>query len=171
MIFCCLGELGLRAVGECLELDRVVLECRVAEPDPWSRKCGAQGVVRDTVTRGLADEPFGWRPTILLIRIRRYSCAGCGKVWRHDTAAAAEPRAKISRRGLRWAVEGLVVGHLTVARVAAGLGVSWHTANDAVLAEGRRVLIDDPTRFDGSPRSGSTSTSGDTHATVTRPSP
>jgi hypothetical protein len=39
--------------------------------------------------------------------------------------------------------------HLTVARVAEGLGVSWNTANDAVLAEGRPVLIDDPGRFDG----------------------
>ena len=39
--------------------------------------------------------------------------------------------------------------HLTVARVAEGLGVSWNTANDAVLAEGRRVLIKDSHRFDG----------------------
>jgi transposase len=62
---------------------------------------------------------------------------------------AAEPRAKLSRRGLRWALEGLVVQHLTVARVAEGLGVAWNTANDAVLAEGKRVLIDDPARFDG----------------------
>jgi transposase len=38
---------------------------------------------------------------------------------------------------------------LTVARVAEGLGVSWNTANDAVLAEGRCVLIEDPHRFDG----------------------
>jgi transposase len=38
---------------------------------------------------------------------------------------------------------------LTVARVAEGLGVSWNTANNAVLAEGKRVLIDDPKRFDG----------------------
>jgi transposase len=36
-----------------------------------------------------------------------------------------------------------------VARVADGLGVSWNTANDAVLAEGRRVLIADPHRLDG----------------------
>ena len=42
-----------------------------------------------------------------------------------------------------------MVGHLTVARVAEGLGVAWNTANDAVLAEGQRVLIDDPGRFDG----------------------
>ena len=27
--------------------------------------------------------------------------------------------------------------------------MSWNTANDAVLAEGRRVLIADPGRFDG----------------------
>jgi transposase len=42
-----------------------------------------------------------------------------------------------------------VCQHLTVARVAEGLAVSWNTANDAVLAEGKRVLIDDPHRFDG----------------------
>ena len=42
-----------------------------------------------------------------------------------------------------------MVAHLTVARVAEGLGVAWNTANDAVLAEGKRVLIDDPHRFDG----------------------
>ncbi|KZX19685.1 ISL3 family transposase [Rathayibacter tanaceti] len=147
--FCRLDELGLRAVGQRLEPDRAVLECRVVDADRWCQKCGALGVARDTVTRRLAHEPLGWRPTILLIRVRRYRCTGCDRIWRQDTTAAAEPRAKISRRGLRWALEGLVVGHLTVARVAAGLGVSWHTANDAILTEGRRILIDDPTRFDG----------------------
>jgi hypothetical protein len=70
-------------------------------------------------------------------------------VWRQDTSRPAEPRAKLSRRGLRWTLEGIVVQHLTVASVAEGLAVSWSTANDAVLAEGTRVLIDDPTRFNG----------------------
>ena len=98
---------------------------------------------RDTVTRRLAHEPFGWRPTTLLVTIRRYRCGGCGHVWRQDTTLAAEPRAKLSRRGLRWALEAIVVQHLTVARIAEGLAVSWNTANDAVLAEGKRVLIDD----------------------------
>ena len=80
--------------------------------------------------------------------VRRYRCTGCGHVWRQDTSKAAQPRAKLSRRGLRWALEGIVCQHLTVARVAEGLGVSWNTANDAVLAEGKRVLIGDPRRFD-----------------------
>ena len=56
--------------------------------------------------RRLAHEPFGWRPTTLLVTVRRYRCTGCGHVWRQDTSQAAEPRAKLSRRGLRWALEG-----------------------------------------------------------------
>lgn len=147
--FARLDGLGLEVVGQYLEADRAVLECRVVEADGWCRRCGCEGTPRDTVTRRLAHEPLGWRPTTLLIRIRRYRCTGCGHVWRQDTTAAAEPRAKISRGGLRWALEGIVCQHLTVARVAEGLGVSWNTANAAVLAEGRRVLIDDPARFDG----------------------
>jgi transposase len=110
---------------------------------------GCEAAPRDSVTRRLAHEPLGWRPTTLLITIRRSRCTGCGQVSRQDTSRAAEPRAKLSRRALRWALEGIVCQHLTVARVAEGLGVSWNTANDAVLAEGRRVLIEDPHRFDG----------------------
>jgi len=34
-------------------------------------------------------------------------------------------------------LEAIVVQHLTVARIADGLAVSWNTANDAVLAEGK----------------------------------
>src|SRR5690606_24567650 len=110
--------------------------------------CGCEGVPRDTVTRQLAHEPLGWRPTTLLITVRRYRCTGCGHVWRQDTTAAAEPRAAISRGGVRWALEALVCQHLTVARVAEGLAVSWNTANAAVLAEGRRLLISNRSRFD-----------------------
>ena len=144
-----LDELGLEVTGQRLEPGRAVLACRVVEPDRWCHRCGCEGVARDSVVRRLAHEPLGWRPTTLLVTIRRYQCTGCGHVWRQDTTAAAEPRAKLSRRGLRWALEGIVCQHLTVARVAEGLAVSWNTANDAVLAEGRRVLIGDPTRFDG----------------------
>lgn len=148
-VFCRLDELGLVVLGQRLEPDRAVLACRVVEADELCHRCGGRGTPRDTVTRRLAHEPFGWRPTTLLITVRRYRCAGCEHVWRQDTTSAAEPRGKVSRRGLRWALEGIVCQHLTVARVAEGLGVAWSTANDAVLAEGKRMLIDDPTRFDG----------------------
>ncbi len=125
-----------------------VLECRIVEPDEFCESCGAAGLVRDTVTRQLAHAPFGQRPTTLLVRVRRYRCGPCQRVWRQDMTRAAEPRSKLSRGGLAWALVGLVVQHLTVARIAEGLGVGRHTANSAVLAEGRRLLISDPARFD-----------------------
>jgi transposase len=144
-----LDELGLEVTGQRLEPGRAVLACRVVDADQWCRRCGCEGAPRDSVTRALAHEPLGWRPTTLEVTLRRYRCTGCGHVWRQDTSLAAEPRAKLSRRGLRWALEAIVCQHLTVARVAEGLGVAWNTANDAVLAEGQRVLIDDAGRFDG----------------------
>jgi hypothetical protein len=152
-VFCRLDELGLEVTGQRFEPDRAVLVSRVVEPDGsderWRRRCGCEGSPRDTVTRRPAHEPLGWRPTTLVVTIRCYRCSGCGHVWRQDTSLAAEPRAKLPRSGLRWALEGIVRQHLTVARVAEGLGVAWNTANDAVLAEGKRVLIDDPHRLDG----------------------
>ncbi|MDU0973306.1 MAG: ISL3 family transposase, partial [Actinomyces urogenitalis] len=146
---CCVDELGLVVTGQRLEPDRAVLACRVRDPDQWCRRCGCEGKPRDTVVRRLAHEPIGWRPTVSEVTIRRYRCTGCGHVWRQGTSKAGEPRARLSRRGLRWALEGIVCEHLTVARVAAGLGVAWNTANDAIVTEGKRVLIDDERRFEG----------------------
>lgn len=147
-MFTRLDQLGLEVTGQCLSADRAVLACRVVEDDRWCRRCGCEGTVRDSVVRELAHEPFGWRPTTLRVTVRRYRCTGCARVWRQDTSKAALPRAKLSRTALRWALNALVVQHLTVARVADALGVAWNTANDAVLAEGKRVLISDPSRFD-----------------------
>ncbi len=76
--FARLDDLGLEVVGQRLEPDRAVLACRVLEPDQWWRRCGCEGVARDTVIRRLAHEPLGWRPTVLLVTIRRYRCTGCG---------------------------------------------------------------------------------------------
>jgi hypothetical protein len=146
--FARLDELGLEVTGQLLGPEPAVLECRVVDPDEWCCRCGCQGRVRDSVTRRLAHEPLGWRPTELLLRVRRYRCTECGHVWRQDTSQAAPPRAKISRREVRWALEGIVCVHLSMSRVATGLEVAWHTANTAVLDKGRRVLIGDDTRFD-----------------------
>ncbi|WP_366180606.1 ISL3 family transposase [Actinomyces timonensis] len=144
-----LDDLGLEVTGQVVDPERAVLACRVVEPDHWCRRCGLQGVARDTVTRRLAHEPFGWRPTTLLVRVRRYRCQGCGHVWRQNMDQAAQPRARLSRRALGWALEAVVCQHLTISRVAQALAVSWDTANDAVLAEAYRVLINDPSRFNG----------------------
>ena len=119
--FCRLDQLGLEVAGQRLRPDRAVLACRITDEDRWCRRRGEEGALRDSVTRQLAHEPFGWRPTTLLVTVRRYRCAGCRHVWRQDSTKAAEPRAKLSRRALQWALEALVCQHLSVARVADGL--------------------------------------------------
>ena len=98
-----LDDLGLEVMGQRVGGGRTVLACKVVGEDRWCRRCGCQGEARDTVIRRPAHEPYGWR---------------------QDMSQAADPRAKLSRAAVRWALVGLVVHHLTVARVAQALGVS-----------------------------------------------
>ena len=147
--FCLLNGLGLRVTGQQIRRDRAILECRLAEDDRWCRDCGGEGVPRGTVVRKLAHLPLGWRPTTLWVRVRRYRCGDCARVWRQDTSLAAAPRAKLSRHAVLWALKSVVIDRMSIARVAASLAASWHTVNDAVLAAGRALLIEDPHRFDG----------------------
>jgi len=92
-------------IGQQVHDDHAVLRCRVVEPDDWCHQCGARGVPRDSVLREFAHVRLSWRPTILQVRVRRYRCTGCGHVWRQDTAAAAEPRVKLSRHAVLWALK------------------------------------------------------------------
>ncbi|MDS2173448.1 ISL3 family transposase [Nesterenkonia sp. CL21] len=147
--FCLLDDLGLRVTGQQIHHDRAILECRLTQDDPWCRDCGGEGAARGTVVRKLAHLPLGWWPTTLWVRVRRYRCADCARVWRQDTSTAAAPRAKLSRHAVLWALKSVVIDRMSIARVAAALASSWHTVNDAVLAAGHQLLIADPHRFDG----------------------
>lgn len=62
---------------------------------------------------------------------------------------AAALRAKLSRAAVRWALTGVVVHRLTVARIVQALVCPGRAANAAVLTEGERSLINDPARCDG----------------------
>lgn len=142
--FCRLDELGLTTIRQRIDSDRAVRECRVRaveDLDRWCRNCGQAGISRGTVTRRLAHVPLGYRPTQLKLRIRRCRCLDCEAAWRQNTTAAAEPRAKLSRHAALWALRAVVIDRLSMTRVAAGLGVAWNTANDAVLQIGHRLLI------------------------------
>ena len=120
-----LDDLGLEVTGQRIEADRAVLAFHITGEDRWCRRCGCQGVARDMVIRRPAHEPYGWRPTMLRVSVRRYRCQECAHVWRQDMSQAAQPRAKLSHSAVRWALTGVVVHHLTVARVSQALGVSW----------------------------------------------
>ena len=85
--FCRLDTLDLACIGQHITGHKAILECRPNTADDWCRRCGGHGIIRDTVVRQLAHEPFGHRPTTLHIRLRRYKCIECGRVWRQDTTA------------------------------------------------------------------------------------
>ena len=146
-----LDALGLTAVGQLLTSTRAIVECRmpIGFEDPFCRACGAQGVSRGTVARRLAHVPVGWRPTQLVVRLRRFACTHCRRVWRQDTSTLAEPRARLTRSAVEWGLRALALECMSVSRVAAALGISWHTANNAILASAQATLLDDPHRFDG----------------------
>ena len=54
---------------------------------------------------------------IVHVSVGRYRCPECAHVWRQDMSQAADPRAKLSRAAVRWALTGVVVHHVTVARI------------------------------------------------------
>ncbi len=127
------------------------MECRLQarEEDAFCQVCGAQGVAVGTVARRLAHVPFGWRPTHLLVRMRRWRCQGCERVWRQDASRAAAKRAVLTRAAVDWAMRAVGVEFMSVSRVAAGLGVSWHTEGDAILERAKNTLLKAPGRLEG----------------------
>ena len=146
-----LEALGLTAVGRLLTAERAVIECRmpIGLEDPFCKVCGAQGVARGTVARRLAHVPVGWRPTELVVRVRRFACRHCRRAWRQDTNRLAEPRARLTHQAVDWGLRALGLESMSVSRAAQALGVTWHTANTAILARAEQVLTEDPHRFGG----------------------
>ena len=119
-----LDTLGLTAVGQHLTAERAVIECRtpIGFEDPFCKACGAQGQARGTVARRLAHVPVGWLPTQLVVRLRRFSCTHCRRVWRQDTSTLAEPRTRLTHAAVEWGLRALALESMSVSRVAAAPG-------------------------------------------------
>ncbi len=108
---------------------------------------GSEGAARDTVIRGWPTSR--WPATDRAeVAACRYRCADCGQCVAPRHQRRQRSHARSSRgTGLRWALKDR--GRIfTVARVGAIFG-SRDTANNAVLAEGKRLPINDPTRLEG----------------------
>ena len=93
--------------------------------------------------------PVGWRPTQLVVRLRRFACTHCRRVWRQDTPRLAQPRARLTHAAVEWGLRALVLECMSVSRIAAALGISWHTANNAILTRAEQAITGKPHRFDG----------------------
>ena len=61
----------------------------------------------------------------------------------------AEPRARLTRSAVEWGLRALALECMSVSRVAAALGISWHTANNAILTRAEQTITGNPDRFDG----------------------
>ena len=61
----------------------------------------------------------------------------------------AEPRTRLTHAAVEWGLRALALECMSVCRVAAALGVSWHTANNAILTRAEQILNEVPDRFKG----------------------
>lgn len=86
---------------------------------------------------------------MLLVRLARYRCRECGRLWRHDLASATQAKAKLTHAAVQWGLEALVVERMSISHIARRLGVAWDTANTAILEAGQRLLIEQPARLNG----------------------
>ena len=147
--FARVDALGLRVDAQQIWPDKAILFCSLVTVDDRCPRCGAGGRVHDQVLRRFTHLPVGRRPTWLSVRVPRFRCDGCGRVWRHSLKTVARPRSKLTRAADWWALCQVVLDHTPISGVAAVLDVSWDTAHTAVTDVGTQLLIDHPGRLDG----------------------
>ena len=147
--FARVDTLGLRVDAQQIWPDKAILFCSLVTVDDRCPRCGAGGRVHDQVLRRFTHLPVGRRPTWLSVRVPRFRCDGCGRVWRHSLKTVARPRSKLTRAADWWALCQVVLDHTPISGVAAVLGISWDTAHMAVTDVGTQLLIDHPGRLDG----------------------
>ena len=147
--FARVDALGLRVEAQQIWPNKAILFCSLVTVDDQCPRCGAGGRVHDQVLRRFTHLPVGRRPTWLSVRVPRFRCDGCGRVWRHSLKTVARPRSKLTRAADWWALCQVVLDHTPISGVAAVLDVSWDTAHTAVTDVGTQLLIDHPGRLDG----------------------
>lgn len=144
-------ELGVTITGAVVDAeDRTHIFCQVLNPDLSCPGCNIAGQRRDHVDRP-DRHPDSWAsgsaarggPTLHLrdrrMRNGRVPC-------RHHHLAA--PRAVITGRTARWILQRIAIDKMSVAAVAAQLGIDWATVN-TVAVESARTLVYDGGHLDG----------------------
>ena len=101
--FARLDRLGLQVTGQFLEPDRAVLELPGCRRRHRCAGAAARRAAAGHHPATFAHEPFGWRPTILLVTVRRYRCelrpcVAAGHVADGRTAGPVVPRRRCGGR-------------------------------------------------------------------------
>lgn len=113
--------------------------------------CGVLAVGHGRVTVPLVDAPAMGRPVRLLWRKRRWRCAeaGCPVVtFLEQDERIALPRAKLTQRAVRWAIEQIRREHASVNGIRRQLGTGWRTVWESIKPV-LEAADADPARFDG----------------------
>ena len=151
-VICRTIELGLTIEGALVSEDDItVIQARPVEAVPFCPTCGAEGVLRDHVTRVLTDLPVAGHPARLHVRLPRYRCPGeqCSQVIFQHRLECAEVGAKTTNRCTRWILQRLAIDKMSVKAVAAALGLGWDLINRLALTRIRSLVYDNPTHLDG----------------------
>lgn len=151
-VICRTIELGLTIEGAFIgEGDITIIQARPIEAIPFCPKCGAEGVLRDHITRELTDLPVAGHPSRLHVRLPRYRCVGerCPQQIFQHRLECAEVGAKTTNRCTRWILQKLSASKMSVKAVAGELGLGWDLVNRLALTSVRSLVYDDPTHLDG----------------------
>jgi transposase len=112
--------------------------------------CGVVAVGHGRRIHAAADAPCFGATTVVRWRKRVWRCAepACPVGTFSEQHELIAPRARLTRRAIRWATDALTHDDTTVSALARHLGVDWHTLWDAVEAEAADRLAD-PARLSG----------------------
>lgn len=151
-MICRTTELGVTITGAAVDIDdRTHIFYQILAPARHCPGCNIAGQLRDHVDRVFTDVPAAGRPVLLHVAVPRHLCgtADCPTiVFRADISHLAAPRAVMTRRTGRWILQRIAIDKMSVAAVAAQLGVSWKTVN-TVAVESARALVYDGGHLDG----------------------
>src|SRR5699024_1672865 len=151
-VICRTIELGLTIEGALVSEDDItVIQARPVEAVPFCPTCGAEGVLRDHVTRELTDLPVASHPARLHVRLPRYRCPGeqCSQVIFQHRLECAEVGAKTTNRCTRWILQRLAIDKMSVKAVADELGLGWDLVNRLALTRIRSLVYDNPAHLEG----------------------
>ncbi len=151
-VICRTTELGLTIEGAFIaEGNITVIQARPVEVLPFCPTCGAEGVLRDHVTRELTDLPVAGHPSRLHVRLARYRCVGeqCPQQIFQHRLECAGVGAKTTKRCTRWILQKLAIAKMSVKAIADELGLGWDLINRLALTSVRSLVYEDPTHLEG----------------------
>nr|WP_308221349.1 helix-turn-helix domain-containing protein [Gordonia alkaliphila] len=145
-------ELGVTITGAAVDAeDRTHIFCEVLDPDRRCPDCNMAGQPRDRVARVLTDTPAAGHPVLLHVAVPRFVChtSDCSRsVFHARIDHIARARAVVTNRTKRWIVQRIVVDKMSVAAVAANLGIAWRTVN-TIATDAARALVYNGDHLDG----------------------